>query len=123
MKGGGLGVLGEIERAERGEGERLFCLILLFSLKRFFCSNMKKAPYFSKAPILRLYCRQSENVRGVESSRLGVCARLVGQIVPALERSASRRVFPFRRGVVLARRGFFRLRSFLRLERGALNSR
>jgi hypothetical protein len=69
FKGDGLGVLGEIERGERVVGGRFFCLVSLFFLKRFFCVNVKKAPDFSKAPILRLYCRRPKTFAA--SSRRG----------------------------------------------------
>jgi hypothetical protein len=79
--------------------------------KAFLLCKHEKSAGFLQSAYLAVILSTSENVRGVESSRLGVCARLVGQAVSRAG-AASRRVFPFRRGVVLARRGFFRLRSF-----------
>jgi hypothetical protein len=80
--------------------------------KTLLLFKREKSAGFPKAPILRLYCRRPKTFAA--SSRRGSAFALDSSVrpFPVVGTAASRRVFPFRRGVVLARRGLFRLRSF-----------
>lgn len=77
-------------------GERPFVLFnFAILLKAFLLLKREKSAGFLQSAYLAVILSTSENVRGVESSRLGVCARLVGHAVS--RRWGGRRVGAFSR--------------------------
>ena len=90
-----------------------FLFIFAIFFETFLLPKREKSAGFPKAPILRLYCRRPKTFAA--SSRRGSAFALDSSDgpVPVVGTAASRRVFPFRRGVVLARRGLF---AFARLD-------
>jgi len=74
-----LGDLGKKQRIGEIKGRPRVLLNFAIFFKAFLLLKREKSAGFLQSAYLAVILSTSENVRGVESSRLGVCARLVGQ--------------------------------------------